>query len=151
MQALLIDHDPYSLVIPVDLVAEIVGKVSIRPTRYSLDWVIGHFKWRKLRVPMLSISALLGLPDDDTTNWNRVVVIWPMKGGAKTDFFALICQETPRVVEISDSDAVDAEQIADSVANSLGFIKSGDKVAVIPDLKSITTRLFSGNRSLTQE
>ena len=147
MQVLTLKAQPRNLLVPVSMVAQILGHEKEEVYAHSLPFVSSSIQWREFRVPLVYSSHMLGAAPGSDRNFERAVVLWPMEGTRNTDLFALTSMDSPRVVTIGDGSGQsevleEAGRLADS-----GYVLGGAELegaeGVIPDLSALARDIFS--------
>ncbi len=171
MQVLTLKAQPRNLLVPVSMVAQILGHEKEDLYAHSLPFINSCIQWREFRVPLVYASHMLGAPPGSDRNYERAVVLWPMEGTRNTDLFALTSMDSPKVVTIGEesgrSDVVfrlgeqvhgnvviiggesgrsDAPEEAGRTVGSdyvLGGAKLEGAEGLIPDLSALARDIFS--------
>jgi chemotaxis signal transduction protein len=153
MQVLSLDTHAGLLLVPVSIVAQITSRDRQSAFEHELPFVRSAVQWREYNVPLVFSSEMLGVVQGMDDSYRRSVVLWPMKGGAKTDLFALTSLDSPRVIEIEDDAVAAPVEVGEvfkensDLGYTLGFIQVGDRLGIIPDLKQLSEKLFSQDRN----
>ena len=145
MQALIIENPAVPIVVPVSLVAQIVSRDQFMETRRSINFIMSEIPWREFQVPLISSCQMVGAERSLDDDFQRAVIIWPMKGGKNVDFFAFSAHGAPRVVEVENqlnATELDSGPVAQY---ALGACKLDDQTAIIPDLSKISSVIFNRN------
>lgn len=131
------------MLIPVSLVAQIVSKEQLQPTVRNVPFLLGEIPWREFQVPIVSGSAITGGLARADEAFQRSVILWPMKGGKTTDFFAVSSHDAPKVVNVEPDTADATGELAIGDKNLvLGAATTMGSVAAIPDLNRISSLIF---------
>ena len=148
MQALIVDNPKGAILIPVSLVAQIISREQMQPTVRQVPFLLGELPWREFHVPVISGCSVLGGDTADDKAFQRAVILWPMKGGKTTDFFAITSHDAPRVVNIENQPFSDADVAAAFDARyCMGCVDLPDGLAAIPDLNRIADEVFGRSSS----
>ncbi len=133
------------LAIPVGMVAEVVSAdgASVRQSGEGARWICGDIRWSGFTLPLIDSAAALGAEQGENPHRGHAAVLWPMKGGAPHDFFALSSQSLPRLQEIVPRPAPLRPAAAPSLANLLGYVRIGHRIAMIPDLANLARGTFT--------
>jgi hypothetical protein len=130
------------------MVAQIVSRSLIKPFNCSASFVSSSISWRDIEVPLVYSSEMLGAESGSDAEFERAVLLWPMKGSQATDLFALTSMGSPHVVTI-DEDIKRLEDEGSSVVSKesarqyvLDYLQVDEKPAVIPDLRLISNLIF---------
>ena len=139
------------LAIPVGMVAEVISAdgasgangAGARQSREGARWICGDIRWCGFTLPLIDSAAALGAEQGENPHRGHAAVLWPMKGGAPHDFFALSSQSLPRLQEIVPRPAPLRPAAAPSLANLLGYVRIGHRIAMIPDLANLARGTFT--------
>jgi hypothetical protein len=142
MQALFINAGTGNLIIPVSVVAQIVGAVAVAPSRYDHEAIIGDITWRTFSMPLVRSSVMLGEGAEGDSGFERAVILWPMKQCKETEFFALTCFGSPRVVDARALAAPEPSEKTLPSSKILGYIQVESELAAVPDLGKVARDLF---------
>ena len=145
MQVLALDTAFGSILLPVSTVAQIINRSGEQPLDHALPFVRTKVRWQGLDVPLVYSSEMLGGEDGSDADFARAVVLWPMRGSAPTDLFALSSRNSPNVVELGEDSTADLPRstINGDDSYTLGCIVLGSGTGIIPDLKLISRRIFN--------
>lgn len=144
MQVLALDTAFGSILVPVGTVAQIVNRSSEEPMEHPLPFVRTKMRWQGLDIPVVYSSEMLGGTDGSDADFMRAVVLWPMKGSAPTELFALSSQHSPNVLELDESTAADMsrKEMDGDGSFVLSCINLGDGTGIIADLNLISRKIF---------
>ncbi len=149
MQVLSLDTQSGLLLIPVSMVAQITSRTEESSLAHDLTFIRSSIRWREYQIPLLFSSEVLGANQGADDAYLRSVALWPMKGSKITDLFALSSLDSPRVVSIESEVSSAPIEIHDEFNEHgdssfvLGIIELGEKLGIIPDLKSLSEEVFS--------
>ena len=148
MQVLTLQFKAGNILIPISMVAQIVSRSAIKPFHCRADFVSSKIIWRGIEIPLVYSSKMLGAESGSDTEFERVVVLWPMKGNQAEDLFALTSIGSPHVVNI-DSDVERLENHELSIVSKessrkyvLDYLQVEGKPSVVPDLRLISNLIF---------
>lgn len=140
MQVLSLTAQGMQIVLPVNMVAQILGKSSLAETsRADVPSLAGHVNWREFEVPVCHSSELLGLDSAADRDYERLVVLWPMKSAHPRAFLGLTSLTAPRVIDVTEQDA--PEQVP-NLPFALGYLDVEGELAVIPDIEQLSGLLY---------
>lgn len=146
MQVLSITSTRGGLFIPLSIVAQVIRNSEGRDWDSELDFVESTVNWRDYSVPLVKSSELLGAGINADRNYNRAVVLWPMKSGGKTDLFALTSLDSPRVLTIDSSlESIKTAEDLELVNHNpylLDAVEIDGIRGFIPNLDTISSHLF---------
>ena len=148
------------LLIPVGMVAAIIGTVKPQPFSHRHGWVCGEFPWCGFRVPLIDSESALGADDavlegevnadgkEGARQYQHAVILWPMKDGQPDEFFALTSHGPPGVIKIDPRPAPAPPPAPPGAVgqpdNLLGYAQLEHRIGLIPDLKSLARGVFHG-------
>lgn len=140
MQALTIAGQDFKALLPVNMVAQIIGRSAVTPASDDkFKSLAGNFRWREYGVPLLRTSELMGKSSTADEDYERIVVLWPMKSASSRSFIGLTSLAPPRVVEITDQPS---SEIITEMPYALGCLRLENELVVIPDIDQISRDLF---------
>ena len=141
MQTLAIPADSFHLLIPVSLVAQIVGTQKVNPAAAKIPAQEGYIRWREFDIPLLRSAELITGASGIDSDYQRIIVLWPMKSATKRSFIALTSMGPPRVIDIVSQSA---PENAPNFKYTLGYVELEDGLGVIPDVERIANTLYVG-------
>jgi len=140
MQVLTLAGQDFKVLLPVNMVAQIIGRSTVTPpSDGEFKSLAGSFRWREYGVPLLRTSELMGKSSTADEDYERIVVLWPMKSASSRSFIGLTSLAPPRVVEITDQPS--AEMITE-MPYALVCLQLENELAVIPDIDQVSRDLF---------
>lgn len=93
-----------NVIVPNELVAEIVSVKDIEPSKSSADWLLGNMSWRGASVPLISFEAAGGM-DISKVNLNtQAVILYAVSAGEKAanyPYLGLVMSGVPHVSHFS--------------------------------------------------
>lgn len=148
VQVLVLETQLGPLAIPVGMVAEVVSAdgadgASVRQSGEGARWICGDIRWSGFTLPLIDSAAALGTEQGENPHRGHAAVLWPMKGGAPHDFFALSSRSLPRLQEIVPRPAPLRPAAAKPLANLLGYVHIDHRIAMIPDLANLARGIFT--------
>jgi hypothetical protein len=139
MQVLTVSAAGFQLLLPVNTVAQITGRLPIQQGSIGIKGAAGFVQWREFNLPLFRTSELFGRKKSDDENYERIVVLWPMKSAGSRSFIALTSLGPPRVVDISDLPAAEGDA---EMPWALGYVNLADGLGVIPDIDGLARRAW---------
>lgn len=144
LATLLIPVNGKQLVLPNVAVAEIIPFIAPEAVDDVPNWFLGHFVWRKIRVPLVSFEAINDEPFLGNIRSRRIAVLNGIVGNTEIPFCGLVTQGVPRLMRVlPDEVAVDEEAIV-GPAEICRVLVSGERAAV-PDVDFIQQQVLSLN------
>ena len=123
-----------SMLLPTNVIAEVVDYIAPAPVSSAPDWFIGQIEWENRQVPVFSFAALIsGSPPWEINGKTRVMIVKSLSDSARMPYLGLLISDIPKLV------SVQMDQLAHTSdeRKSLGVychVTVQDQVAVIPDL-----------------
>ncbi len=140
MQVLALPASGFQILVPVNMVAQIVGMLPVSTADMEFRSLSGQIRWREYTVPLLKSSELLtGIPGADT-NYQRIVILWPIKNTANDAFIALTSLGAPKVIDITDQPVAET---AIELTYTLGLIELDSELGVIPDIGALCRDMYN--------
>ena len=140
MQVLSLTARDAKILLPVNLVAQIIGRASLDSnTELKFDSSAGTFRWREYSVPLLRTSQLMGGEESADDEYERIVVLWPMKSATSRSFIGLTSLMPPRVIDITNQPSADPP--ADT-PYLMDCVRVNNEIALIPDIDQVSRDLY---------
>ena len=138
VRSVIIPTGSLRLVVPSAAVAEVAAFADLLPLPGSAPGLVGVFQWRGVAVPVVAFETLLGQPPPRPSRRSKVVVLYPLSGRPRTDFFGILAATDPQSRSIG-AEQVELADISTAVSNrfvasTFGF--EGNTVG-IPDLTAV--------------
>ncbi len=107
IQGLLIPQRQLPLLLPSAAVIEILGYRELRqPEAGHPAWLLGHFEWRHLWLPLISMERLLGVereqPAGRRRGRKRIIVIHVFDERLEHPFVGVDATGMPRMVNVNE-------------------------------------------------
>lgn len=133
-----------TLLIPSASVAEVINPVEVSAIPFSEPWLLGVIGWRSLAVPVVSLDLLMGKEAAAPRPGSKIVVLYPLSGRQKWEFFAVVAYAEPRPQSLNGSEtAASASDLPPAPFIAAG-LKLGDKVMAIPDIEALKAVFYPG-------
>jgi chemosensory pili system protein ChpC len=142
-----------ALLLPTQVVAEVVEYQQPEPISQTPDWFLGQIDWENRHIPVFSYSALInGSAPANVNNRNRIMIVKSLTESARVPYLGFLVSDIPRLVNV----------LPDQLTNtgdenkSLGVfchVMVDQQRAVIPDLERLThlvTHVAYGALPITQ-
>jgi chemotaxis signal transduction protein len=146
MQVLTVQAQQGYILIPVSMVAQIVSKSEDVSSSHSSGYIRSTIVWREYRIPLINSSEMLGANQGSDEEYDRAVILWPMKGSRSVDLFAFTSLESPRVITIDkniEKLEIDTTSISkQSIELVLQILDIDGKAGFIPNLKKLSKLAF---------
>jgi chemosensory pili system protein ChpC len=129
------------LLLPNASVSEVASYLPPREAKGAPDWLLGHFSWRQLEVPLVSYERLLGFDMEPVGHRARVVVCKTLNGNAEIPFIGILLSAVPHLVRLTEEgiSSVEGEDLQEKMIARTVMIN--DLQAWIPDLDGLERAL----------
>jgi len=146
VSSLLLPMRGFNLVLPHANVAEVLQGVEFESSSDDIQWLVGSFEWRGIRIPVVSFETLCGRESGPTGDAAASVVVYGLEGIGDLQFYALELQALPRPM-VLDADRV--ETVSDDSGYRNAFVAQNILVAgqpgIIPELASVERGIVAGH------
>jgi len=103
VQGLLIPQRQLPLLLPSAAVIEIIGYRELIKERDDVPgWLLGHFEWRHLMLPLISMERLLGVEREERRGRKRIIVIHVFDDELEHPFIGVEATGMPRLVNVNE-------------------------------------------------
>ena len=136
VQGLLIPQRQLPLLLPSASVIEIIGYRELeKEDEDAPGWLLGHFEWRHLKLPLVSMERLLGVEREERRGRKRIIVIHVFDDELEHPFIGVEATGMPRLVNVNtESLTVQAEEEWPQDWPVLYKARVQETEALIPDL-----------------
>lgn len=132
LPGLLMPMQGFSLVLPNEAVAEIIGYEVPGGPEGAPPWYLGSIKWRGLDLPVMSYETLNAKPVKRHAPRARVAVMNGVGGDPRLPFFGIVTQGIPSLVRIHADELSRVEKKKGPADTMIVSTKDGE--AAIPNL-----------------
>lgn len=138
IRGVLIPLNGEQLLLPNAAVAEVIDYRAPDAFDDMPDWVLGSTAWRQRNLTVVRLEKLLGIPTQDKSPRQRIVICHTLNSDARRPFIGIVATAIPRLVRLREE-----------VLNGLGLEESlqdaplharvsvDQQSALIPDLSAI--------------
>lgn len=134
------------LLLPNATIAEVLSYAEPEPDESSADWLLGRFRWRGWRLPLIAFSRLAGIGEEQPGLGSKVIVLKALGGDRAIPYFAILTQGFPRLVTVARS-ALEVEADEGGLPEAIqARVRLNDEPALLPDLLRIE-RLLQDDRA----
>ena len=134
-----------SVLLPNVSVAEILPWRRIRDRQGVPGWYLGDLNWRGESVPVVRFERFHS--DEPANPIGRCVIVMNRtRASSAHEFYALVADGLPRMLQVCGSDLADPE--ACELAAERLRVRLGAEQTVIPDLEFIEDAIERANRAL---
>ena len=142
LHTLVIPTSVIPLLVPSNMVAEIIKPLPLRPIPDTEDWVQGFVDWRNQPTPVVSFEMMCGRML--TAEAMRMVVFFPLPGRSAKDYIAFLCNENPYSRSVDEFSTVEEEVDIPFVAATL---KLDGQLVAVPDFQVLVQRMYGANQA----
>ena len=123
--------------IPMSAVAEVVHFVDFETQPEDPVWLKGWMEWRQQRIPLVTFETIASNGDKRDVEGSLVLVMNTLNSASEFSFYAVLIQDFPHSVRISEEDLL--QEIAGGSGLPFALMRVGldENVALIPDLKKL--------------
>lgn len=139
VQCVMIPLANSNLLLPNVCIAEILPWRRIKALQSVPDWLSGILGWRGETVPVVNFELLNEHPQSRVANGRCLVVMNRASGSRGPDFYALIAEGLPRLLQVAAEDLVAQDDAAGPYASA--HVQLGTETAVIPDLEHVERQI----------
>lgn len=133
------------LLLPNATIAEVLSYAEPEPDESAAEWLLGRFRWRGWRLPLIAFSRLAGIGEEQPGLGSKVIVLKALGGDRAIPYFAILTQGFPRLVTVARS-ALEVESDEGGLPEAIqARVRLNDEPALLPDLLRIE-RLLQEDR-----
>lgn len=130
--------DGPSLLLPTNVVAEVIEYVAPQPVHDTPDWFLGQVGWENRQVPVFSYTALIrGDSPAPIGPKSRIVILKSLTDSARVPYLGILIADIPRLLTVQPGQLVHTGDERKSMGVYC-HVTLGDQPAVIPDLERLT-------------
>jgi len=130
--------DRESLLLPTNVVAEVVDYRDPEPVNSTPDWFLGQIEWQNRQIPVFSYAALIdGSEPGQPGAKARILIIKSLADSARVPYLGILISDIPRLLQIQPDHLVHMGDERKSMG-VFSHVTVQDQVAVIPDLERLT-------------
>jgi len=123
-----------SLLIPTNVIAEVVEYGEPEPVDSTPRWFLGHIDWEARQIPVFSYSALIsGSEPGSISSKSRIMIVKSLSDSARLPYLGILISDIPKLVNIQ----IEQLENTGEEGKSLGVfchVNVNGQSAVIPDL-----------------
>jgi chemosensory pili system protein ChpC len=134
MRGVLITLQGGKLLLPNTTVSEIISYIAPESVSDKPDWYLGAIRWKGYRLPLVSLSLVLGWPGAESSGGAKISILKALSGESKMPYYAILTQGFPRLVNIASDQLLD-----DPEHNSALYYSAylNDETVTVPDLEKV--------------
>jgi len=142
-----------ALLLPTQVVAEIVEYQQPDPISATPDWFLGQIDWENRHVPVFSYAALIqGTAPGPVAQRNRIMVVKSLTESARVSYLGFLVSDIPKLVTVLPDNLTNTGDENKALGVFCHVVLDGQR-AVIPDLERLThlvTHVAYGALPITQ-
>ena len=127
-----------SLLLPSNVVAEVIGFDKPNPITDSPAWLLGDLEWRGWQVPIISFAVLSKAAErDPVTSGSRILVIKTLNEQPSLNYLGILIKGLPRLTKLTAKSLTSASgrKLSPVVFKRVNVDEQG---ALVPDLHALT-------------
>jgi chemosensory pili system protein ChpC len=142
-----------ALLLPTQVVAEVVEYQQPDPISATPDWFLGQIEWENRQIPVFNYSALIqGNAPAEIRNRNRIMVVKSLTESTRVAYLGFLVSDIPKLVTVLPDQLTNTGDENKSLGVFCHVMVDG-QYAVIPDLERLThlvTHVAYGALPITQ-
>lgn len=145
IRCLLIPLVEHKLLIPVSIVAEVVGYQDPAPLMQGNDeqhWLLGFTNWRGQEVPVVSMEAVMSGDRVDPAVRARIVILKCLHERPRFPYFGIVAQQLPRLTSITEPAVETLDELGPIPGIHYQVLANGEP-ALLPDVEEIESQLHA--------
>lgn len=124
------------VLLPGSVVAEVINFTEPEPYRQAPPWLLGELRWNAWTIPLVNLSLLAGVSDDEMLpERSRVLVVKTLSDASSVMHVGIVINGLPRLKRISAADLVETQR--SDVPGIFSEVSVDDQPALIPDLEQL--------------
>jgi chemosensory pili system protein ChpC len=140
LRCLLISVQSGQLVLPNNLVAEVLPFATPLQIEGAPQWVVGAMLWRNLTTPLVSLGRLIFRVTPEADLNSRIIVLNTLGADSRLPHYGILGTSAPRPLNLRRQDIQPDPEIPASEINRPGVLswaRYQEQPAVVPDLDAI--------------
>jgi len=147
--SLLVPTQPGVMVLPSAMVCEVQAGSGILSVPGTRAWVLGYVMWRDMPVSVVSYDRLVG-GTCTVADIRKLVILYPLPGRPRHDFFAFATHAEPRTSFIDSGFEPESGPQGLPRQHIAAFLKMPQGLGIIPDFQALKSA-FYGRDSRNKE
>ncbi len=140
LYCLLVPLDGFKIILPRDLVVEVLNRGNIEPAPGGPPCLLGYRVRNQQSIPVVSLEVAAGLPSRPAGNKSRLLVVYALTGQLGTPCFAIMTLGYPYLLRI-DPRTLKAHEDQKVTSGFVSRAKLGGEAPLIPDFDWIEGEL----------
>ncbi len=140
LRCLLISVQSGQLVLPNNLVAEVLPFATPLQIEGAPHWVVGAMLWRNLTTPLVSLGRLIFRVTPEADLNSRIIILNTLGADSRLPHYGILGTSAPRPLNLRRQDIQPDPEIPASEINRPGVLnwaRYQEQPAVVPDLDAI--------------
>ena len=134
MRGVLITLQGGKVLLPNTTVSEIISYIAPETVNGKPDWYLGAIRWKGYRLPLVSLSGLIGWQGNASPTGAKISILKALSGESKMPYYAILTQGFPRLVNIASNQLLDDAE-HDSTLYYSAYLN--DEAVSVPDLEQV--------------
>jgi chemosensory pili system protein ChpC len=134
MRGVLITLQGGKVLLPNTTVSEIISYVAPETVKDKPEWYLGAIRWKGYRLPLVSLSALMGWPGSASSGTAKISILKALSGETKMPYYAILTLGFPRLVNVAADQLLDDNEHNSEYSHS-AFLN--DESVSVPDLDNV--------------
>jgi len=127
-----------SLLLPTNVIAEVIDFVQPAPMSSTPQWFLGQIEWENRQVPVFSYTALItGKAPDKITGKNRIMIVKSLSDSARMPYLGILISDIPTLISVEMDEIVHTGDERKSMG-VFCHVSVNEQAAIIPDLDRLT-------------
>lgn len=144
LRCLLISVQSGQLLLPNNLIAEVLPFATPLQIEGAPPWVVGAMLWRNLTTPLVSLGQLIFRVTPEADLNSRIIILNTLGTDSRLPHFGILGTSAPRPLNLRRQDIQpDPEPPTSELGQSgvLSWARYQEQLVVVPDLDAIETVL----------
>ena len=138
LHCMVVPTDPYDLLLPMSVVAEVIDYAPPVPMDDAPPWLLGHVDWGDRQVPLFSFGALInGTEVGDVPRRSRILILKSLNPTGRVPWLGLLLAGLPRPVTVGPGQLIETGDEKKSLG-AFRRIMLDDREVIIPDIDRLT-------------
>lgn len=145
IRCMLIPVTDHNLLLPVAVVAEVIGYQEPDPVPEQLadqEWVLGLTSWREQTIPLISMEAVMTGERADPDVHARILVLKGIGERSRLPYFALLIQQMPQLTTLFEP-AIESLDELEPTPGIYSQVLVKGAPALLPDLEELESQLHT--------
>jgi chemosensory pili system protein ChpC len=141
IRALLAPLATEHLLIPSNVVAEIIDYATPMPYEQGPGWLLGELEWNGWQVPVISYAVLAGaVKRDPASSGSRILIIKTLAEEGSLYYIGILMKGLPKLEKVLP-DSLELLEEKTTSPTLFCRVKLGDRTAMIPELDELSSQV----------